>query len=160
MKVGSGIQVLREETLKTGVFSQKISNFCFDCQMEIKKIKRWSQDLDIHPTDIQLKILRDGCKLSCQHRIMIIICLKRWPGHQCSAGSTHSPGKDVFRPLLGCVGGLHCPGPQHVVDGLHDLRHLLQVNHAIAVNIVHPEMLRGCYIRIRISEPAYELAVM
>ena len=38
------------------------------------------------------------------------------------------------------VGGLGGPSAQHVVDGLHDLGHLLLVDHTVAVDVVHPAM--------------------
>jgi len=49
------------------------------------------------------------------------------------------PVEDVLGALLGGVGGLDGAGAQHVVDGLHDLGHLLQVDHTVTIHIVHPE---------------------
>ena len=36
------------------------------------------------------------------------------------------------------VRGLGGPRAQHVVDGLHDLGHLLLVDDAVAIDVVHP----------------------
>jgi hypothetical protein len=48
------------------------------------------------------------------------------------------PVEDVLSPLLGCVGGLDGPRPQHVIDGLHDLCHLVLVDNSVPVHVIHP----------------------
>ena len=47
-------------------------------------------------------------------------------------------GKDVLGALLGRVGGLGGSSAQHVVDGLDNFGHLLLINDAVAVHVVHP----------------------
>ena len=48
------------------------------------------------------------------------------------------PGEDVFGLLLGRVRGSCSITALHVVDGLHNLGHLLPVDHAVPVHVVHP----------------------
>ena len=64
------------------------------------------------------------------------------------------PGKDVLGPLLGRVGGPRGAGAQHVVDGLHDLGHLLLVNDAVPVDVVHPESGEERRERVEMRAPS------
>ena len=70
-----------------------------------------------------------------------LVTHKQWPFSHKSGqhGKGLSiPVEDVLGPLLGGVGGLDGPGSEHVVDGLHDLGHLVLVDHAVSVHVVHP----------------------
>merc|ERR1719376_238392 len=62
--------------------------------------------------------------------------------------------ENILCSLFCRVGGFDSPCPQHVVDGLHNLGHLVLVNHSISVHIVHSESPfelflggpRGCHV--------------